>query len=90
MVHRNIHDKSVTEALEHENGLTVLGFLFQIVEESEQASDGMDTLAEIAEKFLVDTGSKFYKGDIVKEVMIKTLRHRKAMILIASLKLMMM
>ena len=73
IVHRNIHDKSVTEALEHENGLTVLGFLFQIVKESEQASDGMDTLAEIAEKFLVDTGSKFYKGDIVKEVMIKTL-----------------
>ena len=30
MVHRNIHDEEVTEALEHENGLTVLGFKFQV------------------------------------------------------------
>jgi len=67
MVHRNIHDKTVTEALEHENGLTVLGFLFEIVRESEPASEGMDTLAKIAENFLVDTDSKFYKGDIEKE-----------------------
>ena len=29
MVHRNIHDETVSEALEHENGLTVLGFKFQ-------------------------------------------------------------
>ena len=30
MVHRNIHDEEVSEALEHENGLTVLGFKFQV------------------------------------------------------------
>jgi len=67
MVHRNIHDKTVTEALEHENGLTVLGFLFQIVKESEPASEGMDTLAKIAEKFLVDTGSKFSQANMERE-----------------------
>ena len=68
MVHRNIHDETVNEALEHENGLTVMGFKFQLVEESEPATKGMDTLAKIAEKFLVDSGSKFSKGDIEKEV----------------------
>ena len=31
MVHRNIHDEEVSEALEHENGLTVLGFKFQVL-----------------------------------------------------------
>ena len=31
MVHRNIHDEEVSEALEHENGLTVLGFKFQVI-----------------------------------------------------------
>ena len=30
MVHRNIHDETVDEALEHENGLTVLAFKFQV------------------------------------------------------------
>ena len=70
MVHRNIHDETVSEALEHENGLTVLGFKFQLVKDSEDASEGMDTLAEIAEKFLVDTGSKFSQGDIEKEVIV--------------------
>ena len=30
MVHRNIHDEEVSEALEHENGLTVLGFKFEV------------------------------------------------------------
>jgi len=67
MVHRNIHDETVSEAFKHENGLTVLGFKFQLVKESETASEGVDTLAKIAEKFLVDTGSKFSKGDIEKE-----------------------
>ena len=27
---RNIHDQTVAEAVEHENGLTVLGFKFQV------------------------------------------------------------
>ena len=31
MVHRNIHDEEVSEALEHENGLTVLEFKFQVI-----------------------------------------------------------
>ena len=61
-------DYHQSEALEHENGLTVLGFKFQLVKDSEDASEGMDTLAEIAEKFLVDTGSKFSQGNIKKEV----------------------
>lgn len=67
MVHRNVHDETVSEALEHENGLTVLGFKFQYVKESEVASRGMDTLAKIAENFLVDSGSEFSKRDIEKE-----------------------
>ena len=38
LVHRNIHDDTVEEALEHENGLTVLGFKFKVVDE-EKVSD---------------------------------------------------
>ena len=30
MVHRNIHDDTIQEALRHENGLAVLGFKFKI------------------------------------------------------------
>ena len=71
MVHRNIHDGTVKDALEHENGLTVLGFKFQLVKDCEEVSPGMDTLAEIAEKFLVDTGSKFNAEKIKKEVTIQ-------------------
>ena len=70
MVHRNIHDEAVSEALEHENGLTVLGFKFELVKEGEESSKGMDTLAKIAEKYLVETGSKFKQGDMKKEVTI--------------------
>ena len=77
MVHRNIHDETVSEAVKHENGLTVLGFKFQLVKESETASEGVDTLAKIAEKFLVDTGSKFSKGDIETEVVMQTPGNRK-------------
>ena len=33
MVHRNIHDDTVKEALTHQNGLTVLGFKFKIVDD---------------------------------------------------------
>ena len=68
MVHRNIHDEKVSEALEHENGLTVLGFKFQVVNDGEQTNKGMDTLAKIAEQFLVEPGSKFNQGDLKKEV----------------------
>ena len=84
MVHRNIHDKTVTEALEHENGLTVLGFLFQIVKESEPASEGMDSLSRIAEKFLVDTGSKFSQANMEKEVT-KKIDHRNLITIVSSM-----
>ena len=33
LVHRNIHDDTVQEALTHENGMTVLGFKFKIVDD---------------------------------------------------------
>ena len=39
LVHRNIHDDTVEEALEHENGITVLGFKFKIVDD-ESVSEG--------------------------------------------------
>ena len=59
MVHRNIHDEEVSEAIEHENGLTVLGFKFQIVKKSKRSNKGLDLLAEISKQFLVEPDSKF-------------------------------
>ena len=73
MVHRNIHDEEVSEALEHENGLTVLGFKFQIVKKRKSANKGMDMLAKIANEFLVEANSKFDKDKLKKKVTIKTL-----------------
>ena len=35
LVHRNIHDDTVQEALTHENGMTVLGFKFKIVDDED-------------------------------------------------------
>ena len=59
MVHRNIHDEAVSEALEHENGLTVLGFKFQVVKKVRSSHKGMDMLAKIAKEFLVEPDTKF-------------------------------
>ena len=59
MVHRNIHDEEVSEALEHENGLTVLGFKFQVVKRAKKENEGMNMLAKIASEFLVEPNSKF-------------------------------
>ena len=59
MVHRNIHDEEVSEALEHENGLTVLGFKFQVVKKAKKENEGMNMLAKIANEFLVEPNSKF-------------------------------
>eukprot|EP00092_Neocalanus_flemingeri_P011527 GFUD01012422.1.p1 GENE.GFUD01012422.1~~GFUD01012422.1.p1 ORF type:complete len:383 (+),score=108.08 GFUD01012422.1:63-1151(+) len=59
MVHRNIHDEETSEALEHENGLTVLGFKFQVVKKTKSTYKGMDMLAKIANEFLVEPNSKF-------------------------------
>jgi len=60
MVHRNIHDETVKEALEHENGLTVLGFKFALVKKRTQQypNSGLDSLAKLAEKYLREPGSK--------------------------------
>ena len=59
MVHRNIHDEEVSEALEHENGLTVLGFKFQVVKKERKSNSGMDTLTKIAKEYLAKPDSKF-------------------------------
>ena len=59
MVHRNIHDEEVSEALEHENGLTVLGFKYQVVKKAKKENEGMNMLAKIANEFLVEPNSKF-------------------------------
>ena len=68
MVHRNIHDEEVSEALEHENGLTVLGFKFQVVDEEAHYHPSMDSLARIAENFLTNPGDKFSKLDFEQQV----------------------
>ena len=68
MVHKNIHDETLGEALEHENGLTVLGFKFQFVKDGEMVLTGMDTLAKIAENYLVVPDSKFDKKKLKEKV----------------------
>ena len=84
MVHRNIHDETVDEALEHENGLTVLAFKFQvgvylseevIQDQSQVIQDNypqphssMDTLAKIVENFLTEPGSKFANEEFHRQV----------------------
>jgi len=67
MVHKNIHDESVSKALDHENGLAVLGFKFQVVEDTRPVNKGMETLAKIAKKYLVESGNKFSKNDFEKK-----------------------
>ena len=67
MVHRNIHDEEVAEALEHENGLTVLGFKFQVVGDDAPYHSAMDTLADIAGNFLTNPGDKFSQLDFKRE-----------------------
>jgi len=46
MVHKNIHDETVGDALLHENGLCVLGFVFDVVE-SDIPIHGLNKLARI-------------------------------------------
>jgi len=48
MVHKNIHDATVKDAVSHENGLSVLGFVFDIVEDNHQLP-GLDSLARVVE-----------------------------------------
>merc|ERR1712042_295089 len=52
MVHKNVHDPSVGDALNHENGVCVLGFLFTLVkDDADIPTVGMDALAKIVEYF---------------------------------------
>jgi len=57
MVHKNIHDETVGDALLHENGLCVLGFMFDIVESDVQIH-GLSKLARIVE-YLGQAGAIF-------------------------------
>ena len=70
MVHRNIHDNTTEEALEHPNGLTVLGFKFEIVKRK-KSPPGMDLLARIARNRLEKPDSMFGKNDLQKEESVK-------------------
>jgi len=56
LVHKNIHDETIEEALTHENGLAVLGFKFAVVEDDRRMSPGMDTLTKLAREHLVNPG----------------------------------
>ena len=80
MVHRNIHDPTTDKALEHDNGLTVLGFNFHPPEmplqEAKPMADvsparqneGMDFLTTIIKSHLKKPGSKFQRKDLLKLV----------------------
>jgi len=57
MVHKNIHDETLGNALLHENGLCVLGFMFDIVE-SDMPMHGLDKLNRIV-KYLGQAGATF-------------------------------
>ena len=70
MVHRNIHDEEVSEALEHENGLTVLGFKFQVVKKAKvkNTNIGMDMLTKIARGHLTQPDFKVDKDKLKTKV----------------------
>ena len=70
MVHKNIHDKTLKESLEHEDGLAVLAFRFRIVSKEDdkfRLNEGLDHLVNISYKHLKKSGSKFEKKDIPKD-----------------------
>merc|ERR1719153_2103481 len=66
MVHRNINDNTTEKALQHTNGLTVLGFMFEIVNRG-KSSSGMDLLARIARDHLEKPDSMYGKKDLERE-----------------------
>jgi len=47
MVHKNIHDASIEDALCHENGLCVLAFVFETIVDYVEPIPGLDSLAKI-------------------------------------------
>jgi len=60
MVHKNVHDPSVGDALNHENGVCVLGFLFTVVkDDADIPTIGMDALIKIVEGHLQNPNDKF-------------------------------
>ena len=61
MVHKNIHDYNVSESLKHENGLTVLGFKFEISDDPTLRNTAMDTLTELTKKYLNNKDDKIDK-----------------------------
>jgi len=69
MVHKNIHDETLKDALSHENGITVLGFKFQVVDdEKPPRNEGMDHLATIVENFLIKPNSTFKRKNLAQNL----------------------
>jgi len=64
MVHKNVHDASLAEAVTHENGLCVLGFFFEVLVEcdtspleSDITTTGLDSLLKIVGSHLTAANS---------------------------------
>jgi len=57
LVHKNIHDEDIAEALTHENGLAVLGFKFDIVRDDIKINPAVDTLTKMARNHLTQPGT---------------------------------
>ena len=65
MVHKNIHDGDIKEALEHEDGLAVLAFRFEGKRRNtSRPNESFENLAKIVRDYLTEPGSKFEKKDI--------------------------
>ena len=64
MVHKNIHDYNVNESLKHENGLTVLGFKFKIIDDPTLHNTAMDTLTQLTKKYLNNKDDKIDKSKV--------------------------
>jgi len=62
MVHKNIHDETLNDSLQHENGLCVLGFMFDIVE-SDMPLHGLDKLARVI-NYLAKAETVFDQGSL--------------------------
>ena len=77
MVHKNLHDETIEDALTHENGLCVLAFLFEIVKENDNDLElpGLDGILDVVDS-VVEADSIFHKAK--KEEKIKEGRRFKA------------
>ena len=58
MVHKNIHDNSIDDALAHENGLCVLAFVFEVID-YDAPIPGLDALSNIAAEHLTKANTIF-------------------------------